>query len=122
LLCKRFYSHTTAMGKRGSSAANATIGTAKKAKMNTEAADSDAPTVGNWCHTKFLDQDLQKIAKSSILKDDPAEVRISGPEVIPRPPADSGYFSLHSSSTGSLSLRMNSSAVFFLTTGFRSII
>jgi hypothetical protein len=75
------------MGKRGSSAADATIGTAKKAKMNMEAGDSDVRTVGNWCHTKFLDQDLQKIAKSGILKDDPTEVRISGPEVIPRPPA-----------------------------------
>jgi hypothetical protein len=52
-----------------------------------KAADSDVPTVGNWCHTKFLDQDLQKIAKTGILKDDPTEVCVSGSEVIPRPPA-----------------------------------
>jgi hypothetical protein len=47
LLCKRFYSHATAMGKRGSSAADATAGAAKKAKKKTKSSDSDAPTVGN---------------------------------------------------------------------------
>jgi hypothetical protein len=75
------------MGKRGSSTTGATAGAAKKAKKTVKAADSDAPTVGNWSHTKFLDQDQQKIVKTDILKDDPAEVHVSGPEVIPRPPA-----------------------------------
>jgi hypothetical protein len=83
LLCKRLYSRTAAMGKRGSSAIGATAGAAKKIKKTTRAADSDAPTVGNWSHTKFLDQELQKIAKTSILKDNPADVRVGGPEVTP---------------------------------------
>jgi hypothetical protein len=59
----------------------------KKAKKNTKAAGSDAPTMGNWSQTKFLEQDLQKAMKTGILKDDPTEVRISGPEIIPWPPA-----------------------------------
>jgi hypothetical protein len=75
------------MGKRGSSTAGTTAGAAKKAKKNTKAADSDASNVGNWSHTNFLEQDLQKIAKTGILKDDPVEVRVSGPKIIPRPPA-----------------------------------
>jgi hypothetical protein len=34
-----------------------------------------------------MEKDLQNAAKTGILKDDPTEVRISGPEIIPRPPA-----------------------------------
>jgi hypothetical protein len=75
------------MGKRGSTAAGAAAVALKKAKMSAKAADADASTVGNWVQTKFLEQDLQNAAKTGILKDDPAEVRISGPEIIPRPPA-----------------------------------
>jgi hypothetical protein len=75
------------MGKRGSSAAGTTAGATKKTKTSTKAADSDAPTVGNWVQTKFLEQDLQKAMKTGILKDDPVEVRIGGPEINPRPPA-----------------------------------
>jgi hypothetical protein len=43
------------MGKTGSSATGTAAGATKKTKMNTKAADSDAPTVGNWCQTKFLE-------------------------------------------------------------------
>jgi hypothetical protein len=75
------------MGKRGASAAGVTSTAAKKAKTNTKAADADAPTVGNWLQTKFLEKDLQNAAKTGILKNEPAEVHIAGPEIIPRPPA-----------------------------------
>jgi hypothetical protein len=75
------------MGKRGSSAAGATSTAAKKAKTSTKAVDADAPTVGNWVQTKFLEKDLQNAAMIGILKDDPAELCIAGPEIIPRPPA-----------------------------------
>jgi hypothetical protein len=78
---------TATMGKRGSFAAGATSTAAKKAKTSTKAADADAPTMGNWVQTKFLEKDLQNAAKIGILKDDPAEVCIAGPEIIPRPPA-----------------------------------
>jgi hypothetical protein len=72
------------MGKRSSSAAGATAGApAKKAKT----ADADVPAVGNWVQTKFLEKELQSAEKIGILKDDPAEVLIAGPEIIPRPPA-----------------------------------
>jgi hypothetical protein len=73
------------MGKRSSSAAGTAVVAAKKAKTKT--ADADAPTVGNWVQTKFLEKDLQNATKIGILKDDPAEVHIAGPEIIPRPPA-----------------------------------
>jgi hypothetical protein len=75
------------MGKRGSSAASATAGAAMKIKKTATAADSDAPAVGYWSHTRFLDQELRKIAKTGILKDDPADVRVGGPEITPNPPA-----------------------------------
>jgi hypothetical protein len=73
------------MGKRSSSAVGATADAVKKAKTKT--ADADAPAVGNWVHTKFLEKDLQSATKIGILKDDPAEVHIAGPEIIPRPSA-----------------------------------
>jgi hypothetical protein len=73
------------MGKRGSSATGAAAVVAKKAKTKT--TDADAPAVGNWVQTKFLEKDLQNAAKISILKDDPVEVHIAGPEIIHRPPA-----------------------------------
>jgi hypothetical protein len=41
------------------------------------------PTMGNWVQTKFLEKDLQNAAKIGILKNDPAEVHIAGPEIIP---------------------------------------
>jgi hypothetical protein len=63
-----------AMGKRGSSAADATSTAAKKDKTSTKAADADAPAVGNWVQTKFLEKDLQNAAKIGIFKDDPAKV------------------------------------------------
>jgi hypothetical protein len=72
------------MGKRSSSATGATAGAAtKKAKT----ADTDVSTVGNWVQTKFLQKELQSAEKVGILKNDPAEVLIAGPEIIPRPPA-----------------------------------
>jgi hypothetical protein len=75
------------MGKTGSSPAGTISTAAKKTKTSAKTVDADAPTVGNWVQTKFLEKDLQNAAKIGILKDDPAEVRISGPEIIPRPPA-----------------------------------
>jgi hypothetical protein len=72
------------MGKRSSTAAGAAAGAAaKKAKT----ADADAPVVGNLVQTKFLEMVLQSAKKISILKNDPAETLIAGPEIIPRPPA-----------------------------------
>jgi hypothetical protein len=73
------------MGKIGSSTVGAAA--AKKARTSAKTADADAPTVGNWVQTKFLEKDLQNATKIGILKDDLAEVRISGPEIIPQPPA-----------------------------------
>jgi hypothetical protein len=73
------------MGKRSSSAAGTAAAIAKKAKTKT--ADADAPAVGNWVQTKFLEKDPKNAAKIGILKDDPMEVHIAGPEIIPRPPA-----------------------------------
>jgi ApbE superfamily uncharacterized protein (UPF0280 family) len=72
---------TTTMGKRGSSAADAAAVVAKKAK--TKIADADAPDVGNWVQTKFLEKDLQNAAKIGILMDDPVEVHIVGLEIFP---------------------------------------
>jgi hypothetical protein len=69
-----------AMGKRSSSAAGAA---AKKAKT----ADADASAVGNWVQTKFLEKELQSTENIGILKDDPMEVLIAGPEISPRTPA-----------------------------------
>jgi hypothetical protein len=48
--------------------------------MNTKVADADAPAVGNWVQTKFLEKDLQNATKTGILKNDPTEVHIAGPE------------------------------------------
>jgi hypothetical protein len=71
------------MGKRGLTAAGATAGTAaKKAKT----ADTDTFVVGNWVQTKIADKELSNAKKIGILKNDPAECLIAGPEIIPRPP------------------------------------
>jgi hypothetical protein len=75
------------MGRRGSSAAGVTAAAAKNTMTSAKAADANAPTVGNWVQTKFLERDLQNAAKTGILKDDPAEIRITEPEIIPWPPA-----------------------------------
>jgi hypothetical protein len=75
------------MGKRGSFVTGAAAVDEKKSKMNTKVADAEAPTMGNWVQTNFLEQDLQNAAKTSLLKDDLAEVRIGRPEIIPRSPA-----------------------------------
>jgi hypothetical protein len=72
------------MGKRSSTAIGAAISTtAKKAKTT----DADAPAVGNWVQTKFLEKELQSTEKIGLLKNDPAETLPVGPEIIPRPPA-----------------------------------
>jgi hypothetical protein len=65
------------MGKRGSSTAGATAAAAKKAKTSAKVADAEAPTMGNWVQTKFLEKDLQNTTKTGILKDDAVEVHIS---------------------------------------------
>jgi hypothetical protein len=59
------------MGKKSSSATGAAT-IAKKAKTKT--ADTDAPTVGNWVQTKFLEKDWQNTTKIGVLKNDLAEV------------------------------------------------
>jgi hypothetical protein len=51
------------MGKKSSSTAAAAGGGSKKLKKSAAAADSDVPTVGNWCHSKFVDKDLSKASK-----------------------------------------------------------
>jgi hypothetical protein len=69
------------MGKRGSTAANAAAGTAaKRAKIT----DTDTSIVGNWVQTKIGDKELSNAEKIGILKNDPAESLIVGPEIIPR--------------------------------------
>jgi hypothetical protein len=72
------------MGKRSSTAAGAaTSGAGKKAKS----ADAETPAVGNWVETKFLEKELQNAKKTGILKNDPAEILLAGPKIIPRPRA-----------------------------------
>jgi hypothetical protein len=69
-----------AMGKRSSTAAGAAASApTKKAKT----VDADAPAVGNWVQTKFLEKELQSAEKIGILKNDPAEILIAGPEIVP---------------------------------------
>jgi hypothetical protein len=72
------------MGKRSSTAAGAATGAAvKKAKT----VDANTPAVGNWFQSKFLEKELQSAKKIGILKNDPAEILIARPKIIPRPPA-----------------------------------
>jgi hypothetical protein len=78
-----FLLSATAMGRRGSTVANATAGTAAK---RAKTADTDASVVGNWVQTKTGDKELLNTEKIGILKNDPAESLIAGPEIIPRPP------------------------------------
>jgi hypothetical protein len=71
------------MGKRGLTAASAAAGTAaKKAKT----ADTDTSVVGNRVQTKIGDKEFSNAEKIGILKNDPTESLIAGPEIIPRPP------------------------------------
>jgi hypothetical protein len=71
------------MGKRSSTAAGAAGGaTAKKIKT----ADADPPNVGNWVQTKVGDRELANAEKLDLLKNDPAEVLATGPEIVPQPP------------------------------------
>jgi hypothetical protein len=75
------------MGKRSSSTAAAAASGSQKTKRSATAADSDAPAISKWSHTKFMDKDLRKAAKDGLLKDDTAEVCMAGPEATPTPPA-----------------------------------
>jgi hypothetical protein len=68
------------MGKRGSTAASATAGTAAK---SAKTADTDTSVVGNWVQTKIGDKELSNAEKIGILKNDPVECLIAGPEIIP---------------------------------------
>jgi hypothetical protein len=71
------------MGKGGLTAASAAGGNAaKKAKT----ADTDTSVVRNWVQTKIGDKELSNAEKIGLLKNDPAECLIAGPEIIPRPP------------------------------------
>jgi hypothetical protein len=71
------------MGKRGSTAASAAAGaTAKRAQT----ADTDTSVIGNLVQTKIRDKELLNAEKIGILKNDPTESLIAGPEIIPRPP------------------------------------
>jgi hypothetical protein len=107
------YLSATAMGKRSSSATGAA---AKKAK--TKIADTNAPAVGNWVQTKFLEKDWQNATKIGILKNDPTEVQIDEPEIIPRPPAGFWVLFLAFSSKDFLFLRILSSLGSSLPMGF----
>jgi hypothetical protein len=71
------------MGKRGSTATGAAGDAAKKAKTT----DADPPTVGNWVQTKIGDKEPASAEKIGLLKNDPVEVLVVGPEIIPQPPA-----------------------------------
>jgi hypothetical protein len=67
------------MGKRGSTVTSAS---AKKAKI----VNTDTSVVGNWIQTKIGDKELSNAEKIGILKNDPAESLIAGPEIILQPP------------------------------------
>jgi hypothetical protein len=69
------------MGKRGSTAASAAAGAAAK---RAKTADTDTSVVGNWVQTKIGHKELSSAEKIGILKNDPAESLIAGPEIIPR--------------------------------------
>jgi hypothetical protein len=71
------------MGKRSSTVASAAAVTAAK---RAKTADTDASIVGNWVQTKIGDKELSNAEKIGILKNDPTESLIAGPEIIPRPP------------------------------------
>jgi hypothetical protein len=68
------------MSKRSSTVAGAAT---KKAKTT----DADPPAVGNWVQSKIGDKEVASAEKIGLLKNDPAEVLTTGPEIIPRPPA-----------------------------------
>jgi hypothetical protein len=85
------------MGKRGSTVASAAAGAAaKKAKI----ADTDTSVVSNWVQTKIGDKELSNAEKIGILKNDPAESLIVGPEIIPRSPPSFRVIFLPSCSEG----------------------
>jgi hypothetical protein len=46
----------------------------RRRRKESKAKTADAPTVGNWVQTKFLEKDWQSTTKIGILKNDPAEV------------------------------------------------
>jgi hypothetical protein len=71
------------MGKRGSTTASAAAGAAAK---NAKTVDTDTSVVGNWVQTKIGDKELSNAEKIGLLKNDPAESLIAGPEITPRPP------------------------------------
>jgi hypothetical protein len=103
------------MGKRSSTATGAAgSATAKKAKT----ADADPPAVGNWVQTKIGDKELASAEKIGLLKNDPAEVLIAGPEIIPRPPAGFRVIFLAFLLWGLSFPLILSFAVFYLHTGF----
>jgi hypothetical protein len=55
------------MGKRSSSTATSAMGASKKTKRATTTADSDAPTVGKWSHSKFVDKDCHGFVNRSAI-------------------------------------------------------
>jgi hypothetical protein len=71
------------MGKRSSTAADATTGEAAK---NAKTTDTDVPIVGNWVETKVREKELQNADKIGILKNDLVETLAAGPKIIPHPP------------------------------------
>jgi hypothetical protein len=75
------------MGKRSSTAAGATAGTADK---RAKTADGETSAVGNWVQSKISDKELDTAEKNGLLRHDPAEALAAGPEIIPRPPRASG--------------------------------
>jgi hypothetical protein len=74
-----------AMGTK-STAIGSSRDAVKKAKKNTTPHDPDAPMIGEWDRTKFLEKDLHKAAKDGFQKEEPKEVQVPGPETTPTPP------------------------------------
>jgi hypothetical protein len=60
----KFWLSSIAMGKRSSTTTGAATGVAMKKAKST---DADAPVVGNWVQTKFLEKELQSAQKIDIL-------------------------------------------------------
>jgi hypothetical protein len=58
--------------------------------MSAKTVNADAPTVGNWVQTKFLEKDLQNAVKIGIPKNDLVEVHIAGQKSSLGLPLDSG--------------------------------
>jgi hypothetical protein len=75
---------TTAIGKGSSTVAGATGGATAK---NAKATDADQSVIGHWVQTNIGNKELMSVEKIGLLKNNPAEVLIAIPKIIPRPSA-----------------------------------